>query len=375
MSSRPSRHKRARQSAVVAVLTATAILGGSEAVLAQSRPSGQGGQAVGGDTQRFFVRIAAGSLEDALRQFTAQTGIRVVRAPSVLTGLQSPGATGSLTAADTLRALLAGSGLTYQFTAANVVVVSKAPPAADGTLTLPAVQVQGQTQTVPDANPYADPTAPYKSDRLSSSKFTAPVLDTPRSVTILTKEVLDDKKATSLREIGRSTAGVTLGSGEGGNAFGDRFFIRGFDARNDVFVDGVRDPGVSIRENFNTEQVEIMRGPASSFAGRGTTGGAINIATKQAGDVNFSTVELTGGFTDGTQRATFDVNRKLSPGVSLRLNGLVQGAKVAGRDYTVDNRNGVAVAFGDGANRRPRARSPTGCPWSRARRPSPRSPC
>src|SRR5215467_5900164 len=73
--------------------------------------------------------------------------------------------------------------------------------------------------------------------------------------------------ATSLRDVVRSTAGVTLGTGEGGNAFGDRFFIRGFDARNDVFVDGVRDPGVSVRENFFTEQVEILRGPGSTIDG------------------------------------------------------------------------------------------------------------
>ena len=101
---------------------------------------------------------------------------------------------------------------------------------------------------------------------------------------MLSKEVLEDKNATTLKQVVRSTAGVTLGTGEGGNAFGDRFFIRGFDARNDVFIDGVRDPGVSVRENFFTEQVEILRGPASSFAGRGTAGGAINIVTKQADD-------------------------------------------------------------------------------------------
>ncbi|MFO1126636.1 MAG: TonB-dependent receptor plug domain-containing protein [Methylocystis sp.] len=84
--------------------------------------------------------------------------------------------------------------------------------------------------------------------------------------------MLDDKNAAfTFSEIGRSTAGVTLGTGEGGNAFGDRFFIRGgFDVRNDIFVDGIRDPGVSIRENFYTEQVEILRGPGSTFAGRGT---------------------------------------------------------------------------------------------------------
>ena len=127
------------------------------------------------------------------------------------------------------------------------------------------------------------PAAPYKVDRVQASgKFPEPILNTPRSITVLSKEVLQDKNITSLREVGRSTAGVTLGSGEGGNAFGDRFFIRGFDARNDVFIDGIRDPAVSIRENFFTEQIEILRGPASSYAGRGTAGGAINIVTKQA---------------------------------------------------------------------------------------------
>lgn len=194
-----------------------------------------------------------------------------------------------------------------------------------------------------DANPYADAAAPYKVDRLSSNKFTEPVLNTPRTVTVLTKEVLDDKKATTLREIGRTTAGVTLGSGEGGNAFGDRFFIRGFDARGDIFVDGVRDPGVSVRENFFTEQVEILRGPASSFAGRGTTGGAINIVTKKAGDVNFTNIETTLG-SDQTKRVTVDVNRAISPIWDVRVNALFQDAGVAGRDFTTDNRNGVAGA-------------------------------
>ena len=197
----------------------------------------------------------------------------------------------------------------------------------------------------PGANPYADPRADYKVDRLQSPKFTEPVLNTPRTVTVLTKEVLEDKNATSVREVARSTAGVTLGSGEGGNAFGDRFFIRGFDARNDVFVDGVRDPGVSIRENFFTEQIEILRGPASSFAGRGTTGGALNIVTKQASDVDFSRFEGQGGVTsDQTKRLTLDVNKAISPILAVRVDGLYQDAGVAGRNFTTDDRNGVAGA-------------------------------
>jgi len=195
-----------------------------------------------------------------------------------------------------------------------------------------------------DANPYADAAAPYKVDRVQASgKFPEPLLNTPKSITVLSKEVLDDKNATSLREVGRSTAGVTLGSGEGGNAFGDRFFIRGFDARNDVFIDGIRDPAVSIRENFFTEQLEILRGPASSYAGRGTAGGAINIVTKQATDRNFQNAETTFG-TDMTKRVTIDVNQVIDPTFSVRAGGLFQDANVAGRNFVTDNRWGTFIS-------------------------------
>jgi catecholate siderophore receptor len=200
-------------------------------------------------------------------------------------------------------------------------------------------------QLSPDRNPYADAAAPYKVDHLQASgKFPEPLLNTPKSVTVLSKEVLEDKNATTLKQAILSTAGVTLGTGEGGNAFGDRFFIRGFDARNDVFIDGVRDSGVSVRENFFTEQVEILRGPASSFAGRGTAGGAINIVTKQATTAgNFYNADTTFG-TDRTKRVTLDVNQVISPTLAVRAGGLFQDANVAGRNYVTDDRNGGFVA-------------------------------
>ncbi|MFL6839820.1 MAG: TonB-dependent receptor [Bradyrhizobium sp.] len=192
-----------------------------------------------------------------------------------------------------------------------------------------------------DRNPYADAAAPYKIDRLQASgKFPEPLLNTPKTVTVLSKEVLEDKNATTLKQAVLSTAGVTLGTGEGGNAFGDRFFIRGFDARNDVFLDGVRDAGVSVRENFFTEQVEILRGPGSSFAGRGTTGGAINIVTKQANNErSFYNMDTTFG-TDHTKRVVLDVNQVISPTLAVRAGGLFQDAGVAGRDYIKDDRDG-----------------------------------
>ena len=210
-------------------------------------------------------------------------------------------------------------------------------------------QAQQAAPTAPagpaDADPYADPAAPYKVDHVQASgKFPEKLVDTPKSITVLSKEVLEDKNATTLKQAILSTAGVTLGSGEGGNAFGDRFFIRGFDARNDIFIDGVRDSGVSVRENFFTEQVEILRGPGSTFSGRGVAGGAINIVTKQATAAkSFYNMDTTFG-TDQTKRVTLDVNQVIDPTLAIRAGGLFQDANVAGRDYVKDNRNGAFVA-------------------------------
>jgi catecholate siderophore receptor len=193
-------------------------------------------------------------------------------------------------------------------------------------------------------DPYADPSAPYKPDRVASPKFSEPIADTPRSITVLTQEVLRDKDATSLKDAARTTAGVTIGTGEGGNAFGDRFFIRGFDARNDVFIDGIRDPAVNIRENFFTEQIEILKGPSSTIDGRGTAGGAINIVTKQASELaSFYNADTTFA-SDATKRVTFDVNQVITPTLAVRMDGMWQIANISERDFTTDDRWGGLAA-------------------------------
>ena len=179
------------------------------------------------------------------------------------------------------------------------------------------------------ANPNADAAAPYKVDRSDSSKFSEPVADTPKSITIIPKEVIDDLGAKSFRDLVRTQPGITLGTGEGGNAFGDRIFIRGFDARNDVYIDGLRDPGVTSREIFAVEQIEIVKGPSSTFGGRGTTGGAVSLVSKAPQSRNFAIFEGTGG-TDATARFTADLNRKLADTVQVRVNGLFHDADVGG---------------------------------------------
>jgi catecholate siderophore receptor len=205
-------------------------------------------------------------------------------------------------------------------------------------------QIVVSGQRVSDANPNADPDAPYRVERSSNGRMTEEVRDTPRSVTIIPKEVIEDIGAQSFRDVVRSTPGVTLGTGEGGNAFGDRIFIRGFEARNDVYIDGMRDPGVSSREIFGVEQVEIVRGPSSFLGGRGTTGGAVSLQSKAPLQNDFIIGQGSVG-TENLYRGTIDINQNIAEGFAIRLNGLYHNADTPGRDYVGSERYGIAAAL------------------------------
>jgi catecholate siderophore receptor len=210
----------------------------------------------------------------------------------------------------------------------------------------PANEIEGVTVSGrrAEANPYADPVAPYKIDRLASAKFTEDLLNVPKSIIVIPKEVIADTGAFTFRDLMRTQPGVTLGTGEGGNAFGDRFFIRGFDTRNDIYIDGVRDPGVGSREVFAVEQVEVLKGPSSTFGGRGTTGGAISLVSKQPAQKDF--INVTGVLgTDETHRATIDLNHAVSDTLTFRINAMYHESDVARRDYVFNNRWGVSAAI------------------------------
>lgn len=195
-----------------------------------------------------------------------------------------------------------------------------------------------------DANPYAVPTAPYKAKRLSDSKHTRDIADTPQTMTVMTKELIEDSGKTELKDILSAQPGITLGTGEGGNSFGDRYIIRGYEARNDVFTDGLREPGLITRETFAIDQVEISKGPSSTFAGRGTTGGAVNVVTKKATlQDDFTT--LTGGLgTDSYGRTTIDTNKVINDKFAVRLNTLYTDADIPNRAPAAEQRQGALLS-------------------------------
>lgn len=191
----------------------------------------------------------------------------------------------------------------------------------------------------------------YRAEAQSSPKATATILDTPRIVNVITEEVLQDTASFSLEEAFRAIPGITLGAGEGGVASADIPFIRGIDATGDVFVDGARDVGSQTRETFALESLEVAKGPSSTFGGRGTGAGAINLVTKVAREGSFATAQVTAGTSD-LIRVTGDVNSQIGEKLAVRMVGMFHDSEVAGRDHVADDRWGVlpSITWGVGTD-------------------------
>ncbi|WGM30082.1 TonB-dependent siderophore receptor [Brevundimonas sp. NIBR11] len=181
----------------------------------------------------------------------------------------------------------------------------------------------------------------------ASPRFTSDVVDTPRAVTVIPKQIIEQTGATSLQDLLRTSPGITFGAGEGGQPLADRPFIRGQASANNVFLDGIRDTGGQQREVFALEQVEVIKGPDSVYSGRGSGGGAINLSTKSPRLERFTTVSLGGG-TDGYLRGTVDWNAPLSDTAALRINLMAAEGDVPGRDAVDYDKWGVLVSTGIG---------------------------
>lgn len=187
-----------------------------------------------------------------------------------------------------------------------------------------------------------------KVDKSANSKFVAPLLDTPKSVSIISKQLIADTQVTTLSDALRTVPGITLGAGEGGNPNGDRPFIRGYNSESSMYVDGVRSATSQNREMFAVEQVEVTKGSASAMGGAGTTGGSINMISKVAkkGD---SLEGSIGAGTDNYQRITLDGNKDFGNGIAARVAVLGHHNEKAGQaDGTEYKRAGIApsITFG-----------------------------
>ncbi len=328
MAKKRIKKKRAgsRQWLTVSTLAAFTFAGAGKPALAQkqdaSSSSSQNTQYLDGLPVRRYD-LAPGNLDDVVKEFQRVAGVTTEFSDRTATQVWSPGVSGVYTATQALDKLLTNTGITYRVAENKTIKLSVRSIQT-------VIEVQANSQQLAASTP----------------KFTEPLLNTPQTIGIVSHKLVEQQGAATLRDALRNVAGISLAAGEGGSQ-GDNLTIRGFTARNDLFIDGMRDFGSYYRDPFNTQEVEVLQGPSSAAFGRGSTGGVVNQATKTPDLNRYISAGLSFG-TDATRRAEIDVNvplQKLGPGASFRLNAMGHLSDVAGRDVATNRRDGIAPSL------------------------------
>ncbi|HZX78527.1 TonB-dependent siderophore receptor [Lysobacter sp.] len=185
-------------------------------------------------------------------------------------------------------------------------------------------------------------------EKPSSVKYTEPLLDTPQTITVVTKDVMDQQNLLGLRDVLSTLPGITFGAGEGGGGYGDSITLRGFNANSDITTDGVRDSAQYTRsDTFNLEAIELVNGANSVYSGAGSVGGNINLVSKVARSGDFTVLQAGAG-TDSYGRITVDSNTEFDEGSAFRVNAMVHQNDAPGRDYETFERWGIAPSLAIG---------------------------
>jgi iron complex outermembrane receptor protein len=291
--------------------------------------------------------IAAQPLAQALTAFGRQSGMQIAVDTAAVAGKTSAGVNGAMTAEQALRQLLAGSGLTYQFTSANAVTVAgPAPGAGSGALQLDPVRVQASTPPVqaeignlPPAYAGGQVARGGKVGLLGNRDY----MDTPFSETTYTEKYMQNQQARTLTDV--LAGDPTLRSGiPNGNVFDDRVMIRGVTVLNPNFgFGGIYGIVPNQADMTGIERVEVFRGPTAFLNGAlpSAVGGTINLVPKRATDAPITQVTALYN-SDAQLGGTADVGRRFGPDNEL---GLRAGATYYSGDTAVNNQSAERLAL------------------------------
>jgi len=229
-----------------------------------------------------------------------------------------------------------------------------------GATTLAAGIVQAQQATRQQGNgsePEGDDVVEVVGERLEQglgTRYTAPLLETPQTITLVPREIMEQQNLLTMREVLSTLPGITFTAGEGGGGYGDGVNLRGYTATNDISSDGVRDSAQYSRTDpFNLEQLELVSGANSVYTGAGSVGGSINLVTKTPMGMESTVLDVAGG-ADAYARLTLDSEMQVADGPSVRLNLMTHRNDVPGRDVERFERWGIApsVMFGGDSDTR-----------------------
>ncbi|QHN04464.1 TonB-dependent receptor [Granulicella sp. WH15] len=323
-----TRSTRLAAVAMVAAAAMAPVSGRAQNLVEAGSGSADGGSGAAMQKMQRQFSIGGGSLPDVLEQYRQVTGIsvRLGMPKDAAAQLRSNGISGTYADDEALRQLLTGTSLTVTFQDAHHATASIQH--SDSVSVLAGLQ-----------------------NNLPMNKFSEDLIDTPQTVDVVPKFLIEDQGTSTLKDALRNVPGISLAAGEAG-AQGDNLTIRGFTARNDIFLDGIRDFGSYYRDGFNYEAVEALEGPAGIQFGRGSTGGVINQESKVPVEPQIINIQTQFG-TDATRRITADINEpmpELAAGSAFRVNIMGQEGGVAGRPFDEIRRFGLAPSVSFGLN-------------------------
>src|SRR4051812_15591856 len=221
------------------------------------------------------------------------------------------------------------------------------------TIQLDTITVQtrkrARPRTVPAAAPVAPPAAApivttnaggdigyHANSTSTATKTNTPLRDVPQSVTVITKQQVQDIGAQRIEDAVRYVPGVNWHQGEGNR---DQIVIRGQSSTADFFVNGMRDDAQIYRDLYNTERLEFLKGPNAMIFGRGGGGGVLNRVLKEADGVPINEWKVqTGSYNNA--RVSGDVGGKITDNVYGRINGVFEDTDTY-RDFSHMQRGGV----------------------------------
>ena len=281
------------------------------------------------------LNLPAQPLDQALNALAGQTDSRILFATDIAEGLSAPAVTGEMTVQQALEHLLQGSDLTVQQTSDGSFVIA-APVASGAVLNLGVITIQGQGMGETTEN-----TGSYTPGLISvGSKSPTSLKETPQSVSVITRQVIEDRQITDINEAMKAVPGITVQS----NTFRIQdFYSRGFPIQN-IQLDGAAPMALgttagsfyssNIYDLAEFDHVEVLRGSSALFGGTGDPGGIINLVRKRPLDTYQLKFSASAGSWDN-HRSELDVTGPLG------FDGKLRGRMVMAyqdRQYFVDNR-------------------------------------
>jgi iron complex outermembrane recepter protein len=278
------------------------------------------------------INIPAQPLAQALAEFARQSGLQLVYAPDLVQGKHSAAVVDRTDAPAALSDLLRGSGLQARQVGSTWTIERAAAGAASDTV-LPLVRVSAS----PERETASGPVAGYVAKRSATgTKTDTPIIETPRSISVITTEQLADQGAVGINEALRYTPGL-VAEPRGGISGSNRseINVRGFRSEDVIYRDGLKPTGrgfftsaVTTIDSYGLERVEVLRGPASAVYGGGLPSGLVNGVTKRPQPEAFTELGVGVGTYERAE-GMFDLNRPLdgAGNVLLRLTGVARASE------------------------------------------------